>query len=88
MRAVSDPDPDQQQRSDDPLFTSAVGGGQECVLCPVCVLLQALSHSHPDVTGHLVAAGRELTRALTTLLEGHGERSRRSEEPLQRIRVD
>lgn len=62
--------------------------GAECVLCPVCVLLQAVSSSRPEVTQHLVAAGRELTRALAVLLEGHDDRSRRSEQRLQRISVD
>lgn len=64
------------------------GGGQECVLCPICVLLQALSSTRPEVTEHLVAAGREFTRALRCALDGHAERSRRTEEGLQRIRVD
>lgn len=66
----------------------SIGGGQECVLCPVCVLLQALSASRPEVTEHLVAAGRELTRALTALLEAHAERSQHSQQRLQRIQVE
>jgi hypothetical protein len=66
----------------------SAGGGQECVLCPVCVLLQALSTSRPAATRCSVTSGRELTRALTAVLEGHAERSERSQQRLQRIQVE
>lgn len=53
------------------------GGGQECVLCPVCVLLQAVNSARPEVMRHLLAAGRELTMALQAFLDeqakAHGE---------------
>lgn len=48
-----------------------IGGGQECVLCPICVLLQALSTSRPEVMEHLAAAGRELGLALQAIVDGH-----------------
>ena len=40
------------------------GSSPECALCPVCVLLQAVTTTRPEVTGHLLAAGRELSLAL------------------------
>lgn len=69
-------------------FAGAVGGGEECVLCPLCVLLQAVTASRPEVTEHLVAAGRELSRALSSLFDGHARASQASEQRLQRIKVD
>jgi hypothetical protein len=71
--------------------TSAVGGSPECLLCPVCVLLQAASTSRPEVTQHLVAAGRELTLALKATLDAHAEAHERHADQgdrLQRIRID
>ena len=50
-----------------------IGGGPECTLCPVCVLLQAVSSLRPEVTQHLLNAGRELTLALTAMLEAQAE---------------
>ena len=50
-----------------------IGGGPECTLCPVCVLLQALTSVRPEVTQHLLNAGRELTLALTAMLETQAE---------------
>jgi hypothetical protein len=78
----------EQHVSEHPHGAGPLGGGQECVLCPVCVLIQAMASSHPEVTQHLVEAGRELTRALTTLLEARDDRSQRSEQRLHRVRVD
>lgn len=52
---------------------SGIGGGPECTLCPVCVLLQALTSVRPEVTQHLLNAGRELTLALTAMLETQAE---------------
>lgn len=72
----------------DAASADAIGNGQECSLCPICVVLQALSTSRPEVTEHLVTAGRELTRALITLLEAHEGRRPRHEQRLQRIPVD
>ena len=53
--------------------THGMGGGPECTLCPVCVLLQAVSSTRPEVTQHLLNAGRELTLALTAMLEAQVE---------------
>lgn len=50
-----------------------IGGGPECTLCPVCVLLQAMSSLRPEVTQHLLNAGREVTLALTAMLEAQAE---------------
>lgn len=50
-----------------------IGGGTECTLCPVCVLLQAFTSVRPEVTQHLLNAGRELTLALTAMLEVQAE---------------
>lgn len=52
---------------------SGIGGGPECTMCPVCVLFQALSSVRPEVTQHLLNAGRELTLALTAMLENQAE---------------
>ncbi|MDP9405189.1 MAG: hypothetical protein M3O86_01085 [Actinomycetota bacterium] len=49
------------------------GAGPECALCPVCVLLQALTTARPDVTGHVLAAGPELTLALRAALDAQVE---------------
>ena len=53
--------------------THGMGGGPECTLCPVCVLLQAMTSMRPEVTQHLLNAGRELTLALTAALEAQAE---------------
>lgn len=50
-----------------------IGGGPECTLCPVCVLLQAMTSLRPEATQHLLNAGRELTLALTAMLEAQAE---------------
>lgn len=80
--------------------SSGIGGGPECTLCPVCVLIQALSSVRPEVTQHLLNAGRELTLALTAMLENqaeaynhastrHRERSQTTvSRRVQRIEVD
>lgn len=85
--AVSD-EHHHQQSHQDTASAGTIGNGPECVLCPVCVVLQALSTSRPEVTEHLVAAGRELTRALMTLLEAHEARGQQHDQRLQRIPVD
>lgn len=46
-----------------------IGGSQECLLCPVCVFLQAMTQARPEVTQHLLAAARELTLALRAVVE-------------------
>ena len=50
-----------------------IGGGPECTLCPVCVFLQAVSSIRPEVMQHLLNAGRELTLALTAVLDAQAE---------------
>jgi hypothetical protein len=67
---------------------SGVGGSGECLLCPVCVLLQAVSTSRPEVTEHLLAAGRELTRAVKAALDGHASAHEHADERLRRITID
>jgi hypothetical protein len=67
---------------------AAIGGGEECALCPICVLLQALSSTRPEATEHLRAAARELVQALQVVLEGHDHRRDRDPQRLQRIRVE
>lgn len=52
---------------------SGIGGGPECTLCPVCVFYQAITSVRPEVTQHLLNAGRELTLALTAMLETQAE---------------
>lgn len=54
-------------------MTDRVGGSPECQLCPICVVLQALGTSRPDVTQHLLAAVRELVLALKVVGEGQVE---------------
>lgn len=64
------------------------GASPECLLCPVCVLLQALTTSRPEVTHHLVAAGRELTLALKAALDDHAQAHERAADRLRRIDID
>lgn len=45
-------------------------GASECLLCPWCALVQALSSVRPEVTEHLAAAGQQLALAARALLEG------------------
>lgn len=49
------------------------GSSPECALCPVCVMLQAVTASRPEVTGHLLAAGRELSLALAAAFAATAE---------------
>jgi hypothetical protein len=82
---------DGQHSHDHPPFGGSgppVGGGQECVVCPVCVLLQALTSVKPEVMEHLLNAGRELTLALQAVLESQAAAQQRASEGLQRIKVD
>lgn len=76
---------------DDTHRHGSTGGSSECLVCPVCVLLQALTTSRPEVTHHLVAAGRELTLALKAALDDHAEAHdahQRAEDGLRRITID
>ena len=68
------------------------GGSPECQLCPVCVVLQAVGTSRPDVTAHLLAAARELALAVKTVAEGHVEAANRAQsvmnDRLTKITID
>lgn len=44
--------------------------GGECQSCPICLFLQTLHDSRPEVHRHLTAAGRELALALHAALSG------------------
>lgn len=93
-------DDEQDRHEHGPFASSGIGGGPECTLCPVCVLFQALTSVRPEVTQHLLNAGRELTLALTAMLENqaeaynhassrHRERTEATATPrMQRIEVD
>lgn len=63
-------------------------GRQECLICPLCVVLQALSTARPEVTRHLVAASRELSLALKAILDDHTEAPERPDGQLRRIKID
>lgn len=64
------------------------GRSPECRLCPVCVLLQAVTTSRPEVTRHLLAAGQELSQALKAALDHHVEGYDDADERLRRIKID
>ena len=71
-----------------PPFGGAIGGGPECLVCPVCVLLQALTASRPEVTQHLLAAAKELTLALQAVVESQAKAYDQAGERLERVDVD
>lgn len=79
--------PEQHHTHDHPPATG-IGGSDECLLCPVCVLLQAVTSLRPEVTRHLLAAGRELTQALQAILESQESSQQQAGERLQRIDLD
>ncbi len=72
--------------------THGFGGSPECQLCPVCVLLQAIGTSRPDVTSHLLAAAREVALAVKSVVEGQVEATDRAQavmnDRLTRINID
>jgi hypothetical protein len=68
-----------------------IGASQECLLCPVCVFLQAMTQTRPEVTQHLLAAARELTLALRAVVESQVQAHERAAGPaggFQRINID
>lgn len=68
-----------------------IGASQECLLCPVCVFLQAMTQTRPEVTQHLLAAARELTLALRAVVESQVAAHERAAGPpggFQRITID
>lgn len=67
---------------------TGIGGSPECALCPVCVVLQAVTTAHPQVTGHLLAAGRELTLAVKAVLDEHAHAHEGARNGLRRINID
>jgi hypothetical protein len=75
-----------------PEHRHGVGGSPECQLCPVCVVLQALGSTRPDVTAHLLAAARELALAVKGVAEGRVEAADRAQaamgDRLTRIDID
>jgi hypothetical protein len=73
---------------DEPHHPHGIGSSPECLLCPICVLLQALSSSRPEVTRHLIAAGRELSLALSVVLDSHQEAADAADQRLRRINID
>jgi hypothetical protein len=79
---------DGEHRYDHPPLGGAVGGGQECLACPICVLLQALSTTRPEVLQHLLAAGRELTLALQAVVDSQRDAHERGTGKAQRINVE
>lgn len=93
-------DEEQHRHDHGALPRAGIGGGPECTLCPICVLLQAMTSVRPEVTQHLLNAGRELALALTAVLETqaeayghassrHRERTESTARPrVQRIEVD
>jgi hypothetical protein len=69
-------------------FGGAIGGGPECLVCPVCVLLQALTTARPEVTEHLLAAAKELTLALQAALDAQAKAYDDARDRLERIDVE
>jgi hypothetical protein len=61
---------------------------RECTVCPVCVVLHALSNAKPEVTMHLAAAARELALAVQALLADTSSPAPAPQGGLERIRID
>ncbi|WP_370328205.1 hypothetical protein [Euzebya sp.] len=90
---MSDPtDAGHDQSATSRPHTHGFGGSPECQLCPICVVLQAVGTSRPDVTAHLLAAARELALAVKVVAEGHVEASDRAQavmnDRLTRVHID
>lgn len=84
-------DPDSERQAHRHTLPGGVGASEECLLCPVCAFLQAMTESRPEVTQHLLAAARELTLALKAVVDTQAEAHERAAdkgERLQRIKVD
>jgi hypothetical protein len=86
---VNEPHGDGEQSS---THSHGFGGSPECQLCPICVVLQAVGTSRPDVTAHLLAAARELALAVKGVVEGQVEATDRAQavmnDRLTRITID
>lgn len=74
--------------AEDSRSQTGIGGSPECALCPVCVVLQAVTTAHPEVTSHLLAAGRELTLAVKAVLDEHAQAHEGARNGLRRINID
>lgn len=79
---------DDHEHSHDHPPLGADGDGGACLACPVCVVLQAVRTSSPEVVEHLAAAGRELALALQVVIASHTGRPAEGPERVERIRVD
>jgi hypothetical protein len=77
---------EQQQGAD------GVGGSAECLMCPVCALLQAVTSVRPDVTQHLLAAAREVALAFKAAVDAHADglahATVEEDRALRRIRLE
>lgn len=83
-------DPTDEQPAPD--HAHGFGGSPECRLCPVCVVLQAVGTTRPDVTAHLLASAREFASAVKAIAEGQVEAANRAQavmnDRLTRINID
>jgi hypothetical protein len=58
-------------------------------MCPICTLVTAFGDARPELTEHLLVAGRELLLALKVLIDARlGEETPPDDEGLTRIAVD
>lgn len=67
-------------------------GGEACLLCPLCLVLQRLTEARPEVAGHLLQAARELSLAVRALAAAHAEACAQAgaapDEGLERIDIE
>jgi len=58
--------------------------------CPVCTMVTALGEVRPDLTEHLLLAGREILLALRALIDARleGEEKEKAGPTLERISID
>jgi hypothetical protein len=59
-------------------------------LCPICTLVTVLSEARPELTGHLIAASRELLLALKVLIDARLQADEPAADPaaLERIAIE
>ena len=59
-------------------------------LCPICTLVTVLGEARPELTGHLMAASRELLLALKVLIDARLQADEAAADPvvLQRIAIE
>jgi hypothetical protein len=83
-------------RSEPTRGSEATGGsdtpqGPVCTvaMCPICTLVTAVGDARPELTEHLLVAGRELLLALKVLIDARlGEEPASGGEGLTRIAVE